>query len=97
MRLIGFDSFEGLPTEAKTDDAGYWSPRMFKADIRITKWFLDRAAVGLVARHACGRVVQRDVERRDGRSTPAKEGQPHHGRLRYVPVRARSARLLRSF
>ena len=30
MRLIGFDSFEGLPPEAKTDDAGYWAPRMFK-------------------------------------------------------------------
>ena len=45
MRLIGFDSFEGLPSEAKTDDAGYWAPRMFKADIRITKWFLNKAEV----------------------------------------------------
>ena len=45
MRLIGFNSFEGLPSEAKTDDAGYWAPRMFKADIRITKWFLNKAGV----------------------------------------------------
>ena len=45
MRLIGFDSFEGLPAAAKADDGGYWSPRMFKADIRLTRRFLNKAGV----------------------------------------------------
>lgn len=45
MRLFGFDSFEGLPEAARTDDRGYWSPRMFRSDIRVTKRFLTRAGI----------------------------------------------------
>jgi predicted O-methyltransferase YrrM len=45
MRLFGFDSFEGLPDAARTDDGGYWSPRMFKSDVRMTQRFLARAGI----------------------------------------------------
>jgi len=45
MRFFGFDSFEGLPTTARTDDGGYWSPRMFASDIEWTKRFLTRSGV----------------------------------------------------
>ena len=45
MRFIGFDSFEGLPPEAATDDDGYWSPGMFKSDVRITDRILTKAGV----------------------------------------------------
>ncbi len=45
MRLFGFDSFEGLPDAARTDDGGYWAPRMFKSDITMTRRFLTRAGI----------------------------------------------------
>ncbi|MEQ1897404.1 MAG: class I SAM-dependent methyltransferase [Vicinamibacterales bacterium] len=45
MRFFGFDSFEGLPDAARTDDGGYWSPRMFASDIRTTRRFLNKAGV----------------------------------------------------
>lgn len=45
MRFFGFDSFEGLPDAARTDDGGYWSPRMFTSDIRMTRRFLTRAGI----------------------------------------------------
>jgi len=45
MRFFGFDSFEGLPDAARTDDGGYWSPGMFKSDIRMTRRFLAWAGI----------------------------------------------------
>ena len=45
MRFFGFDSFEGLPDVARTDDGGYWSPRMFKSDIRMTRRCLAEAGI----------------------------------------------------
>ena len=45
MHLYGFDSFEGLPESAKSDDEGYWAPRMFRSDIRMTRKYLTRAGV----------------------------------------------------
>jgi predicted O-methyltransferase YrrM len=37
VRLIGFDSFEGLPDNAAEDDDGNWSPGDFEADYETTK------------------------------------------------------------
>lgn len=45
MRMFGFDSFEGLPDVARTDDGGYWSPRMFASDLSTTRRFLTKAGV----------------------------------------------------
>ncbi len=39
-RLIGFDSFEGLPDIARTDSGGVWCPGQFKSEIEFTKQFL---------------------------------------------------------
>jgi predicted O-methyltransferase YrrM len=37
MRLFGFDSFEGLPAEAATDDEGYWEPGDFCTDYALAR------------------------------------------------------------
>jgi len=37
VRLFGFDSFEGLPESAATDDDGRWRPGQFNSDYRWTR------------------------------------------------------------
>ena len=41
IRIFGFDSFEGLPETASTDDDGYWYPGQFNCDLEITRKILD--------------------------------------------------------
>ena len=36
VRLIGFDSFEGLPESAAVDDDGNWCPGLFKSEFEFT-------------------------------------------------------------
>jgi O-methyltransferase len=44
-RLFGFDSFEGLPQEASTDDEGVWYPGEFRMDYKFTRRFLTAKGV----------------------------------------------------
>jgi hypothetical protein len=41
-RLFGFDSFEGLPAVAATDDEGGWHPGQYKCEYKLTKRILDQ-------------------------------------------------------
>lgn len=45
MRLFGFDSFEGLPESAATDDGGLWKPGQFNSDYDYTRARLEQAGV----------------------------------------------------
>lgn len=45
MRLIGFDSFDGLPPEAATDDHGVWQPGAFRSSLQYTRTYLDMKGV----------------------------------------------------
>jgi hypothetical protein len=40
-RLIGFDSFEGLPPIAATDSGGHWRPGEFKSSLEFARRVLD--------------------------------------------------------
>jgi hypothetical protein len=44
-RLIGFDSFEGLPPVAATDSGGHWRPGDFKSSLEFTRAVLDHERV----------------------------------------------------
>ena len=53
MRLFGFDSFEGLPDSAASEDDGVWLPGHFKSTMRFTqdnlaRWGVPPDAVTLV-------------------------------------------------
>jgi hypothetical protein len=47
IRLFGFDSFEGLPPEAATDDGGVWAPGHFNSDLDFTQHRLTTAGVDM--------------------------------------------------
>jgi hypothetical protein len=44
-RLIGFDSFEGLPEEASNQDNGVWQPGAFAAKIENVKRYLSKNGI----------------------------------------------------
>jgi O-methyltransferase len=45
MRLFGFDSFEGMPDIAATEDEGTWTPGQFKFGIEFTKGILTARGI----------------------------------------------------
>ena len=45
VRMIGFDSFEGLPGSAAVEDYGTWKPGQFACAIENTKEFLSKEHV----------------------------------------------------
>ena len=45
VRLVGFDSFEGLPPSAAFDDEGTWRPGQFDSSYDLTYRALDEAGV----------------------------------------------------
>ena len=45
MRLVGFDSFEGLPAETEGDSGDAWAPGQFRADERVCRAMLTRAGI----------------------------------------------------
>jgi O-methyltransferase len=47
VRLFGFDSFEGMPKNAATEDEGTWQPGQFKFDIEVTKAILRKRGVDM--------------------------------------------------
>jgi O-methyltransferase len=47
VRLFGFDSFEGLPESAATEDRAVWHPGMFSSDKATTERFLREFGVDL--------------------------------------------------
>ena len=47
VRLIGFDSFEGLPSSAEVEGAGRWKPGQFHSDVELTRANLRRNGVPL--------------------------------------------------
>lgn len=54
IRLVGFDSFDGLPASADYEDGGLWAQGQFRTEQRFTDWFLrdqgvDMERVELVA------------------------------------------------
>lgn len=45
MRLFGFDSFEGLPAAAATDDEGKWKPGAWRSELAFTEAVLEAEGV----------------------------------------------------
>lgn len=45
VRLVGFDSFEGLPPAVAEEDAGVWSPGDLYSDLESTRAYLDARGV----------------------------------------------------
>ncbi|MEX2617713.1 MAG: class I SAM-dependent methyltransferase [Alphaproteobacteria bacterium] len=45
IRLIGFDSFEGLPPEADQPGQGTWRPGEYRSSVSFTRNFLTKAGI----------------------------------------------------
>ena len=45
VRLIGFDSFEGLPSAAAVDDGGVWKPGEYRSSLDFTRRRLTREGI----------------------------------------------------
>jgi hypothetical protein len=45
VRMVGFDSFEGLPKSARAEGAGRWLPGQFRSDLDLTTSNLRRNGV----------------------------------------------------
>jgi predicted O-methyltransferase YrrM len=45
LRLVGFDSFQGLPAAAANDDDGLWKPGTFRSDLDLTRAALTKRGV----------------------------------------------------
>ncbi|MET0283558.1 MAG: TylF/MycF/NovP-related O-methyltransferase [Polyangiales bacterium] len=47
VRLFGFDSFEGMPPQAASEDEGTWAPGQFKFELEVTRAIMERRGVDL--------------------------------------------------
>ena len=47
LRLIGFDSFQGMPAGEERDDVWHWQPGQLYSDVRLTRANLERLGVPL--------------------------------------------------
>jgi len=47
VRLLGFDSFEGLPKSARDDDEGDWTPGTYRSSEKVTRWYLEHSGVDM--------------------------------------------------
>ena len=45
VRLFGFDSFEGLPESAATDDNGAWEPGQFSCNLKTARYNLTQRGI----------------------------------------------------
>jgi hypothetical protein len=45
VRMVGFDSFEGLPAAADAEGAGRWRPGQFRSDLELTTANLRRSGL----------------------------------------------------
>jgi len=41
VRLFGFDSFEGMPKNAESEDEGQWYPGQYRSELEETTYFLN--------------------------------------------------------
>ncbi|MEM1065267.1 MAG: TylF/MycF/NovP-related O-methyltransferase [Pseudomonadota bacterium] len=70
MRLLGFDSFEGLPSDAGNEDGGVWEAGTFRSSIQYTRTYLrskgvDMERVSLVKGWFCDTATDATAEALD--------------------------------
>src|SRR5262245_16199869 len=47
VRLFGFDSFEGMPKNARQEDTGHWTPGQLRSSLNFTKRLLKERGTDL--------------------------------------------------